>query len=116
MRTKYQIRCTTNTAFACLGPKVSCIMVDVFLSKMLFEALNVNRPLGRERKKMPITRLMSEICNLAYLIVENIVKEQYERPRGDAAGIQRPKRAPKPYRPPACLGNTTRPPGPPQRS
>jgi hypothetical protein len=48
---------------------------------------------------MPITHLMSEICNLAYLIVENIVEEQYPRRHSRAAEEQRRKKKQRPHRP-----------------
>ena len=64
---------------------------------------------------MPITHLMSEICNLAYLIVENIVEEQYVRHRRDANGNRRRKSPHRSYRPRHDYKSVTRPPNPEQR-
>lgn len=64
---------------------------------------------------MPITHLMSEICNLAYLIVENIVEEQYNRHRSGAAEIRRRKITQKPHRPPDAFKRMRRPLEPPQQ-
>jgi hypothetical protein len=64
---------------------------------------------------MPITQLMSEICNLAYLIVENIVEEQYDRHRGSAAENRRRKSTHRPHRSQSAPKNVTRPPEPPRQ-
>jgi hypothetical protein len=65
---------------------------------------------------MSITHLMSEICNLAYLIVENIVEEQYERRSNGAAKIHRRKYAQRPQRPRDSFKYGAGPPGPHQRT
>jgi len=66
---------------------------------------------------MSITNLMSEICNLAYLIVENIVEEQYDRRHGGgAAKIHRRKNAQRPQRSRENFKYVAGPPGPPQRT
>lgn len=55
---------------------------------------------------MPIMHLMSEICNLAYLIVENIVEEEYGRHRSGAAGSSRRKGPRRPHRLPDTSGHS----------
>jgi hypothetical protein len=65
---------------------------------------------------MPITHFMSEICNLAYLIVENIVEEQYDRPRGRTADNPRRRSMQRPNRSRDTYKNGTRPPKPPMTS
>jgi hypothetical protein len=59
---------------------------------------------------MPITHLMSEICNLAYLIVENAVKEQYNRHRRGTGESRRRKTPQRSHRSPDTFKNATRPP------
>jgi hypothetical protein len=64
---------------------------------------------------MPITHLMSEICNLAYMIVENIVEEEFGRNRNGANKTRPRKSIQRPHRPPDAYRYVSRPPEPPQR-
>jgi hypothetical protein len=61
---------------------------------------------------MPLTHLMSEICNLAYLIVENIVEEQYDRSRGKTGEFRRRKKMQRPHQSRDPLKKATPPPKP----
>ena len=64
---------------------------------------------------MPITHIMSEICNLAYMIVENIVEEQYGRPRGRTAENPRRRSLKQPRRPRDAFKYDAGPQEPPRR-
>lgn len=49
---------------------------------------------------MPMTHLMAEICNLAYLIMENIVEDYYGQQQSSASENRRRRKPQRPYRAP----------------
>jgi hypothetical protein len=87
-----------------------CIVVND-IQPGFFKSLELKQaPGGREREKMPFTHVMSEICNLAYLIVENIIEEQYSQHRNNAGQARGRRRSQRSHPAPDGSRKASRPP------